>query len=79
MRVWHWDLSSALQATKSSTPLNPIIASSQMPSREKIKGDLETALTVARQSSASLGKFDRKLPDEKKLPQGKRQVRLLLL
>jgi hypothetical protein len=35
------------------------------PSREKLKQDIETALTVARRSTASVGKFDNQLPNEK--------------
>lgn len=63
---------------KSTAPVNPMIASAQTPSREQLKDDLEKTLNIARHSSASLGKFDNKLPDEKKLPHGRRKVRTLL-
>lgn len=69
-----YNVSHAAQETKGTAPLNAVVASGQTESREKLKTDLEAALQVARKSSASLGKFDTKLPEEKKLSQGKRKV-----
>jgi len=50
-------------AGKSAAP-NPLVANAPT-SKELLKADIETALTVARKSSASVGRFDHNLPTEK--------------
>ena len=45
-------------------------------SREKRKGEIEKTMAATRVSTASMGRFDRKLEGEKKLRGVKRKVRL---
>jgi len=48
-------------------------AVSSAPSREKLKQDISTALSIARKSSASVGKFDKQLPNEDPLSKGQKR------
>jgi len=43
---------------------------SSAPSREKLKQDISTALSIVRKSSASMGKFDKQLPKEDPISKG---------
>lgn len=52
-------------------------SSASNPEREAHKKDLERTLAMSRTSTASMGKFDRKLEGEKKMKGIKRKVRFV--